>query len=173
MKEFPQSIRIWGKELPYVMGHNRIIFTELQTGKNSIACDSFTLLNLEICGNSISWYGVFSVKKLRIDGVFYVFLCVFFFCFRFRTNIFPFPVDIFSEKQKFCSSFICKLGGPFIKLSSFISILYKKFILISLFQSFNSVFPWGWIQSSRLTRYKCPCTCLDSRTQLDNMPTEY
>ena len=103
---------------------------------------------------------------------------VFFFCFlcfvlRFRTNIFPFPVDIFSEKQKFCSSFVCKLGGPFIKLSSFISILYKKFILISLFQSFNSVFPWGWIQSSRLTRYKCPCACLDSRTQLDNMPTEY
>ena len=96
-----------------------------------------------------------------------------FFFLRFRTNIFPFPVDIFSEKQKFCSSFVCKLGEPFIKLSSFISILYKKFILISLFQSFNSVFPWGWIQSSRLTRYKCPCTCLDSRTKLDNMPTEY
>ena len=63
-----------------------------------------------------------------------------FFFLRFRTNIFPFPLDIFSEKQKFCSSFICKLGGPFIKLSTFISILYKKFILISLFQSFNSVF---------------------------------
>lgn len=142
----------------------------MQTVKNLIACDSFPLLNLEIGGNSISWYGGFSVKKLRIDGFF---LLLFFFVLRFRTNIFPFPVDIFSEKQKFCSSFICKLGGPFIKLSSFISILYKKFILISLFQSFNSVFPWGWIQSSRLTRYKCPCTYLDSRTQLDNMPTEY
>ena len=114
------------------MGHSRIIFTELQTGKNSIACDSFILLNLEIGGNSISLYGVFSVKKLRIDGFFFL---------RFRTNIFPFPVDILSEKQKFCSSFVCKLEGPFIKLSSFISILYKKFILISLFQSFNSVFP--------------------------------
>ena len=76
------------------------------------------------------------LTKYGIDGVFFVF-----FFLRFRTNIFPFPVDIFSEKQKFCSSFICKLGGPFIKLSSFISILYKKFILISLFQSFNSVFP--------------------------------
>ena len=53
------------------MGHSRIIFTELQTGKNLIACDSFTLLNLEIGGNSISLYGVFSVKKLRIDGVFF------------------------------------------------------------------------------------------------------
>ena len=116
----------------------------------------------------------FSPLKNFASTVFFMFfLCVFFFCFRFRRNIFPFPVDIFSEKQKFCSSFICKLGGPFIKLSSFISILYKKFILISLFQSFNSVFPWGWIQSSRLTRYKCPCTCLDSRTQLENMPTEY
>lgn len=129
----------------------------------------YSILKSVVTVKSISWYGVFSVKKLRIDGVFFCFC----FFLRFRTNIFPFPVDIFSEKQKFCSSFICKLGGPFIKLSSFISILYKKFILISLFQSFNSVFPWGWIQSSRLTRYKCPCTCLDSRTQLDNMPTEY
>ena len=149
----------------------------MQAGKNLIACDSFPLLNLEIRGNSISWYGVFSVKNLRIDVV--CLFCFVLFCFGFRMNTFPFPVDVFSKKQKFCSSFICKLGGPFIKLSSFISILYKMFILISilLFQSFNSVFPWGWIQSSRLTRYKCPCTCLDSavdsRTQLENMPTEY
>ena len=114
----------------------------------------------------------FSPLKNFASTVFFLFFCFVFFL-RFMTNIFPFPVDIFSEKQKFCSSFICKLGGPLIKLSSFISILYKKFILISLFQSFNSVFPWGWIQSSRLTRYKCPCTCLDSWTQLDKMPTEF
>ena len=69
--------------------------------------------------NSISWYGVFSVKKTSHHR---------FFFWRFRMKIFPSPVDIFSKKHKFCSSFIFKLGGPFyIKLSS------KMFILISIF----------------------------------------
>ena len=89
-----------------------------------------------ILKSAVTVYLDMAVSPLKnfVSTVFVFVFCFLFFVLRFRTNIFPFPVDVFSENQKFCSSFICKLGGPFIKLSSFISILYKKFILISLFQ---------------------------------------
>ena len=75
-----------------------VIFTELQTGKILIAYDSFPLLNLEIGGNTVNLDMVFSPLKNFALTVFYfcfvLFVCFFFL--RFRRNIFPFPVEIFS-----------------------------------------------------------------------------